>query len=334
MQRRMKVLVMVLGLAAVLLVTGGVALAGHGIPADNSTEPIHGCYENQNPQETKGALRVVSDPSKCNPNNETLIEWLGAADDDWTGAGTGQMYATFPSDNVGIGTTTPQSRLHIDESLSTTFDAVKVTFDNNPGFQTSGTGIKIDGAPLTVKGASIGVWSDTSKTAGPDLQRGSARSFLSIASGFFLGGQFEGIRGISEPNELANFDNNSQSTGLGGFFLAKPDGTLALDDTGTYWVGGVYGEVDGAIDHTPASGVVAGIIGVDNADGSAKSYAGYFKGDVRATEYVQLALTFGPPPAADCDEPSEMGRMKVDDSGGGFLYVCTATPPGIGWVAK
>lgn len=285
---------------------------------------------------------LLSFPADCSAGQ--FVSGVGATltcatptagtDNDWSGAGTGQMYATFPSDNVGIGTTTPLSRLHIDESLSTTFDAVKVTFDNNPGFQTAGTGIKIDGAPLTVKGTSRGVWADTSKTAGPDPQRGSARGLLATSSGFFLSGNFQGAQGLSVPEALSNFDNTITSTGLGGFFRAQPDGTLSLNNTGTYWVGGAYGEVAGTINHTPASGAVAGIIGIDNADGTAKSYAGYFKGDVRATEYVQVGLSSGTPPAADCNEASEMGRMKVDDSGGGFLYVCTPTTAGIGWVAK
>lgn len=42
--------------------------------------------------------------------------------------------------------------------------------------------------------------------------------------------------------------------------------------------------------------------------------------------YVQLALTSGAPPAADCDNSSEYGRMKVDATNS-KLYVCTAT----GW---
>lgn len=47
--------------------------------------------------------------------------------------------------------------------------------------------------------------------------------------------------------------------------------------------------------------------------------------------YTQLDLTTGAPPAADCDEASEHGRMKVDPSAGVFLlYICTAD----GWVAK
>ena len=42
--------------------------------------------------------------------------------------------------------------------------------------------------------------------------------------------------------------------------------------------------------------------------------------------YVQLALTSGAPPAADCDEATEQGRMKVDGTNN-KLYICTST----GW---
>jgi hypothetical protein len=42
--------------------------------------------------------------------------------------------------------------------------------------------------------------------------------------------------------------------------------------------------------------------------------------------YVQLALTAGAPPAVDCDNVAEYGRMKVDATGN-KLYVCTST----GW---
>jgi len=402
------------------------------------------------------------------------------------------------SGNVGIGTSSPQSKLHIDETASTSFSVIQIDFDNNPGFQTRGTGIKIEATPLTVKGTQIGIQAETSKTGGTDAQRGSAKGFLAHASGFFLRGVFLGVQGLAIPNALDNFNNAQRSLGLGGFFVAKPDSTLTLDNTGTYWVGGAYGEVAGTIDRpaeaaTPSLGAVAGIIGVDNANGSAESYAGYFQGRVRVTElpldnnlnsvvvadtngvlhtrnantlggadndwsgagtgqmfttnlndkvgigtsnpttrlevatsgnevasligepngglfrlqiapgsgsattrigvlfgsfgnglrignngqgplhfetgstsfgtdpfrrmtithsgnvgigtqtpqsklqvngYVQLDLTSGTPPAADCDQTSEMGRMKVDSSGGGSLFVCTIIGTGIGWVAK
>lgn len=45
--------------------------------------------------------------------------------------------------------------------------------------------------------------------------------------------------------------------------------------------------------------------------------------------YTQLDLTSGAPPAEDCNEAAERGRMKVD-SENGFLYICVDT----GWVAK
>jgi hypothetical protein len=45
--------------------------------------------------------------------------------------------------------------------------------------------------------------------------------------------------------------------------------------------------------------------------------------------YVQLDLTAGSPPASDCDQSSERGRMKVDSSAR-LLYICTDS----GWIAK
>ena len=45
--------------------------------------------------------------------------------------------------------------------------------------------------------------------------------------------------------------------------------------------------------------------------------------------YTQLALTSGSPPAVDCNEVTERGRMKVDDTAG-LLYICVAS----GWVSK
>ncbi len=50
--------------------------------------------------------------------------------------------------------------------------------------------------------------------------------------------------------------------------------------------------------------------------------------------YLELDTSVGTPPASDCDSPDELGRMKVDSSGGGFLYVCTDVAGSIGWVGK
>ena len=45
--------------------------------------------------------------------------------------------------------------------------------------------------------------------------------------------------------------------------------------------------------------------------------------------YVQLGLTTGAPPAADCDAVAELGRMKVDTAAS-LLYICMDS----GWVSK
>jgi hypothetical protein len=45
--------------------------------------------------------------------------------------------------------------------------------------------------------------------------------------------------------------------------------------------------------------------------------------------YIHLPLLSSPPPAVDCDEPSECGRMIVDKAAGS-LYICVDS----GWVEK
>lgn len=53
------------------------------------------------------------------------------------------------------------------------------------------------------------------------------------------------------------------------------------------------------------------------------------KSSLQVNGYIQLALVSGAPPAADCDNADERGRMKIDDTAG-TLYICAAS----GWVAK
>jgi hypothetical protein len=54
-----------------------------------------------------------------------------------------------------------------------------------------------------------------------------------------------------------------------------------------------------------------------------------YKATLQAAGYVQLDTLVAAPPAADCDEVSERGRMKVDVVND-LLYICTNS----GWVAK
>ncbi len=46
--------------------------------------------------------------------------------------------------------------------------------------------------------------------------------------------------------------------------------------------------------------------------------------------YLQLATVTGTPPSADCSGSKDYGRMKVDPTGSGTLWVCSQ----LGWSAK
>ncbi len=50
------------------------------------------------------------------PANDSVGSGSGS-DNDWTGAGTGAMYATYTSDNVGIGTASPTHKLDVNGNI-------------------------------------------------------------------------------------------------------------------------------------------------------------------------------------------------------------------------
>jgi hypothetical protein len=65
---------------------------------------------------------------------------------------------------------------------------------------------------------------------------------------------------------------------------------------------------------------------IQNATGNVGIGTTAPRSTLQVNGYVQLALTAGAPPAVDCDNSVEYGRMKVDATGN-KLYVCTST----GW---
>ncbi len=232
---------------------------------------------------------------------------------------------------VGIGTSNPQARLHVDRAISHTLGAAeKITFSNAVG--SIGTiGLHSVSTPLNSKGAQEGVRAETSVLPTGHPQQGTATGQLAYSSGWSASGNMVGTQGIGRPRSLSNFDNSFTSRGLGGSFIGGPDPNfvLSLNGTGTYWVGGVAGQVDGRIDNTPARGAVAGVIGLDLNVGTAQSYAGYFEGDVRVKGgYLQLDTTVGAPPASDC-AAQYVGRM-IFEPGANLLWICNGTA----WISK
>ena len=208
-----------------------------------------------------------------------LLAGIGLASADNTEIGNG--YAWFNnSDQYRTNT------LRVNDTSVNDNSAVEVDFTRTGGYQTFAYGVNVTGAQ-TDRGANTAIRGQTSlNTAGQD---GLTIGSLAGSCGWHSHGHFSGVYGRSTPNSLSNFDSSFTSTGLGGKFYTGPDDnhTLTLG-TGTYWVGGVYGEVNGTIDGTPTAGAVAGVIGIDNTNttGTAQSYAGYFDGSVRVTDNV------------------------------------------------
>lgn len=198
---------------------------------------------------------------------------------------------TFPDIKVGIGTLTPGATLHVDQpNVPNAGEAARITFQNLTDTETAFGVNAVESAVKSNRGGHIGVNAQTSINATQGPQQGGALGRLAQASGFFAGGTILGVFGQSTPGVLTNFDNTTTSFGVGGLFRGGPaSGTLNLDGTGTYWVGGVHGQVSGAINNSPGAGAVAGVIGIDTNTGTAVSYAGFFGGRVRVTN-----LTGGP----------------------------------------
>lgn len=236
-----------------------------------------------------------------------------------------------PNQLMGIGTSNPQARLHVNRAISVSNDAAqRITFSSVVG-SISTIGLTVNSTPLNNKGTQQAVRVETAVQPVGHPQEGKASGVLANVTGWVAYGNMVGAQAYGQPRRLSNFDNSFTSRGLGGNFVGGPDSdfVLSLNNTGTYWVGGVAGQVEGRVDNTPARGAVAGVIGVDRNVGTAQSYAGYFEGDVRVEAgYLQLDTTTGMPPASDC-AAQYVGRM-IFDPGTNLLWICNGTA----WISK
>jgi hypothetical protein len=201
----------------------------------------------------------------------------GSGGGGWVDDGTGVRLETT-TDNVGIGTSTPSSKLHVDKTLSTTGSAVvQVDFGNGAG--SIGTvGIRAESDVLANKGSQIAVLGATSISPVGHSQQGTAQGRLAQATGYDAYGEVVGVSGSSIPLGLSN-TSGYVSFGVGGRFEANATSPLNLSGTGTYYVGGAFGRVQGEVNNASGNAVVAGIIGIDNSTGTAASFAGYFEGN-------------------------------------------------------
>lgn len=223
---------------------------------------------------------------------------------------------------LGLGTTAPDARLHVSHNglAAANGAAVHVNY-GNAGSSITTYGVKVDASNLAAKGSEIGVQATASKTAVVDPQSGTTTGRLALVSGFDSSGVFYGVQGVATPDSLSNWDGTKTSYAVGGSFLSNP-ASLTLDGTGTYWVGGVIGQAGGTVNGNAGQGASAGVIGIASAAGTAKTYAGYFKGDVKTTGDASAAsLTLVNSALGTCT----LGTMKYVAGGTGVadrLYMC------------
>ncbi|MFT4540779.1 MAG: hypothetical protein ACI835_003237 [Planctomycetota bacterium] len=173
----------------------------------------------------------------------------------------------------------------IGSSLANTEAVATICFDN-AGDAIGTNGLTSKGSVMTDKGTMAAVRGEVSMDnyAG---QAGKASGVLGQESGYYSAGALYGVYGSADAVKLDNYGSGSTSSSLGGSFLGGSDPTAAPlvfnASVGTWHIGGVRGTLRGEYNATPASGALAGVIGIDSSTGSAISYAGYFDGDVHVT---------------------------------------------------
>lgn len=228
-----------------------------------------------------------------------------------------------PNGKVGIGTTEPSERLHIKNDLG---GGLKIQSDVQSGIHLAAadgtTGMYIGRSILNDNGNNLFVY---------DGENGVCRLFVDSSGNVGIGTTSPSARmQVEGPNapwrgQLMIVDSNADNTadpyitfwnasesGIGNTGLmghvgfVNPGGKFVVDN----WTGGV----------THLNAEQGGNVGIGTTNPQSK---------LQVEGYVQLALTPGAPPSADCDEASERGRMKVD-SAAGMLYICVDS----GWVAK
>jgi hypothetical protein len=243
------------------------------------------------------------------------------------------------SGNVGIGTTGPGSKLSVAGAAGT---VTGISFGPYSGITASryiGITKPSDEANLATNSGFSGI------EFGPP--QGTGEGYLAFHTHDFGGASAEQMRIDKSGNVGIGTTSPEQKLDVAGsvkanaFIATEPHGNFAstngnfMDvsfDPGYFRfftpglaalpikVGGIA--VTSSYGNTaPLNGAfIQGRVGIGTADPQSA---------LQVSGYTQLDLTSGSPPAADCNEASERGRMKVD-SAASLLYVCMNS----GWVTK
>lgn len=177
---------------------------------------------------------------------------------------------------VGIGTVSPQTRFHVSDTVPISgLAAMRVDFIN-PTASGSALGLTVESPALNNTGNNTGVRARTSVNGG---FQGFSEGRMAESARFGSVGRLAGVVGISAPSSLS-INSSGISFAVGGLFQNTPPTPPVFYrfPTGTVWVGGVYGEIANTFNANPPTGAIAAVIGVDNSNGTARRWAGYFVG--------------------------------------------------------
>jgi len=348
--------VLALGMVAATAIAG-VLVSNQASAHGGDATLVHACVNQTN------AVVRIAHPGPGDENTDCAVgvgpDWSNVhLDDEWLGAGTGSLSPANLTDNVGIGTATPNEQLEITGNFrlpATTATEGIIMSDGNLFIHNFGQFNFFAGENAGNLTMPVGLGSNTG--VGVNTLSSNTMGFANAATGHnALSDNRTGNRNTATGQGALSFNrtgNRNTATGQSALFFNTTgnrntatgqsalfsnttgsnntaSGGTALSDntTGTLNTGIGYNANVSSGDLSNATAIGANAI----VDASNKIQLGDNNvTEVQINGYTKLALTAGMPPAVDCDEVSEHGRMKVDATAGvSLLYICTAD----GWVSK
>jgi hypothetical protein len=286
------------------------------------------------------------DGSYVNTTGDTMIGALNLPSNGFT-VGTNQFVVS--GGEVGIGTASPNEMLEIKKGFNG-FTGLRI--DNPSTGANTEAGIDFY---IINKRAKIAVERPTLDLVIENSNAQSGANIMFNTSGGTPGTRMtitgDGKVGIGTTDPVAKLHIEDTNKVLGNYqnLFIKTSDEFGANKGGSIGFGGIFNSIGG---HTQWAGIAGRK--ENSTDGNSKAYLAFSTRDVIQEErvritsagnvgigttspqsklqvegYVQLALTSGSPPSGECNEASERGRMKVDNSAG-LLYICVDS----GWVAK
>ena len=108
-------------------------------------------------------------------------------------------------------------------------------------------------------------------------QTGSALARLALVKTFNGDSDYRGVVGGISIKSSSN-SNNKHTELLGGEFNTFGDNVTLSGSSRNFWVAGARTTLSGSFNNTPNSGALAALIAIDENQGTAQSWAGYFLG--------------------------------------------------------